>query len=108
MKMRFEFGVAHQSHMAGANPDKLDKCRFADYYSADEYADGFRDECEPTIYLIVEGKYVFHCKTVYGGNDLAWVYHLESKPWGQIETRIWWKEFKANPEKFFDLAQAVL
>lgn len=101
--MEIEFGVAYLYHMGGAKPKHIDDCRFKDYDSARAYANTF-DDGEPTIYLIVNNKYAFYCKRSMVVNEPAWVYSIESKPWGQIETRIWWEDFKKNPAKFFSLA----
>lgn len=102
--MDFQFGVAYLYHMGGAGPEHIDHRRFKDYDSAQKYAHTKEDECAPTIYLIVNNKYAFYCKRSMVENELAWVYSIESKPWGQVETRIWWKDFKKNPAKFFSLA----
>lgn len=92
----------------GATPDRLLKERFATYDEADAFAERYRDECEPTIYLIVDGKYVFYCARSAVANEPYKVYHLENIKDGQVETRIWWEEFKKNPKEFLHLAEAVL
>lgn len=106
--MKIEFGVAVQYHMAGATPDRLLRARFATYDEADRYADDYRDECEPTIYVIVDDTYVFYCERSAVANVPYKVYHLEGFKEGQIETRIWWREFEANPQKYLHLATAII
>jgi hypothetical protein len=98
-----EFGVASCHHMAGAYPKYIDHHRFKDYDSAQAYARTFK-ECVPTIYLIVNNRYAFYCERSKVENGIAWVYSIESKPWGQVETRIWWRDFQKNPEAFLHLA----
>ena len=106
--MKIEFGVAVQYHMAGATPDHLHGARFATYDDADRYAEDYRDECEPTIYVIVDDTYVFYCERSAVANEPYKVYHLAGFKEGQIETRIWWREFKANPQKYLHFATAIL
>lgn len=101
--MKVELGVAYRYHMGGAGPQHIDNRRFQDYDSAQAYARTF-DEGEPTIYLIVNDKYAYYCQRSMVENKIAWVYSIESKPWGQVETRIWWREFQKSPEVFFYLA----
>lgn len=110
--MKIEFGVAVQYHFAGATPDHLHGARFATYDEADRYAENYRDECEPTIYVIVDDIYVFYCERSAVANEPYKIYHLapygEGHAEGQIETRIWWREFKKNPKKYLHLATAIL
>lgn len=100
---KFEFGVAECYHMASAKVEHMGKQRFLDYDSAQEYVRTVND-CFPTIYLIVNDEYCFYCKRSAVKNLPCWVYSIESTPWGQIETRIWWNDFIKNPNKFFHLA----
>ena len=106
--MKIEFGVAVQYHMAGADPDHLHGARFATYDDADRYAEDYRDECVPTIYLILDDTYVFDCERSAVANEPCWVMHITSQPWGQVEARVWWREFKQNPQKFIGLATAII
>lgn len=109
--MKYEFGVACQYHCAGAGIDCIGELRFPDYASAKDYADK-EDECIPTIYIIINDRYVFYCGeylvTPRPGDAVPWIYSIESKPWGQIETRIWWGKFIENPEAFFHLAEGEI
>jgi hypothetical protein len=61
----------------------------------------------PTIYAIVDNKYAFYCECSAVVNEPYKIYSLENIEGGQIETRIWWKEFLKNPEKFLHLAQKI-
>ena len=106
--MKIEFGVAIKYHFSGAGPEHLHKERFPDYDSANRYASGYCDECVPTIYLIADGKYVFCCERSAVSNEPYKVYNIQSYPWGQVETRVWWREFIANPKAYLHLAEAVL
>ena len=107
--MKYEFGVAKKYHFSGAGVEDLESERFSTYEEAFAYASE-EDECVPTIYIIVDEKYAFLCKPYAKGCILSpsdvvpWVYSIESKPWGQIETRIWWEELKKNPSAFYHLA----
>lgn len=106
--MKLQFGVAICCHCTGANPDYLTKDRFATYEEADKFAEMYREECEPTIYVILNDKYVFHCERSAVENQPYKIYHLKIFKEGQIETRIWWKEFTKHPLDFVHLAQAIL
>ena len=106
--MKIEFGVAVMYHFSGANPDHLTPERFATYDEADEFAEYYRDECEPTIYVILGGQYVFNCKRSAVENAPYKIYHIESFKEGQTETSVWWEEFTANPQNFLHLAQAKI
>ena len=106
--MDIKFGVAVAYHCAGAGPSALHENRFATYDEADQYADQYRDECEPTIYVIVDNKYVFYCKRSAVANEPHIIYHLETFDEGQIETRIWWRKFSEHPENFLHLATAII
>ena len=106
--MKIQFGVAIQYHCSGADPDHLTKDRFATYDEADLFAEMCRDECEPTIYVILNDKYVFHCERSAVANQPYKIYHLETFKGGQVETRIWWREFTTHPLDFVHLAQAIL
>lgn len=102
--MKYQFAVAVHYHHMGANPDHIRKERFDDYDSADAFAQNYRDECEPTIYVIIDEKYVFYCERTAVDNKVAYVYSLQSTGWGQIKTSIWWEDFLENPEIFYYLA----
>lgn len=102
--MKYQFAVAVQYHFSGASPDRITKERFNDYDSANAFADTFRDECEPTIYIIIDEKYVFYCTRSAVANKVAYVYSLQSTGWGQIKTTIWWENLIKNPEIFYYLA----
>ena len=105
--MKYEFGVASLYHMAGAGIEYLGEERFPDYASAKSYADQ-EEECMPTIYIIIDEKYAFYCGRYFveplPGDVVPYVYSIESKPWGQIETRIWWNKLVENPSAFYHLA----
>lgn len=111
--MKYSFGVACAYHMAGAGVDHIGKMRFPNYASAKAYADTV-DDCQPTIYIIIDGKYAFYCKpyapcVALSKNDVVpYVYSIESKPWGQVETRIWWEKLIKNPSAFYHLAEGVI
>ena len=107
--MKYEFGVAKQYHMAGADVDHLGDERFPDYATAKLYADQ-EDECQPTIYIIIDNKYAFYCEPYAScvklrkGDVVPYVYSIQSTPWGQIEVRIWWNKLIENPQSFYRLA----
>ena len=106
--MDIKFGVAVAYHMAGATPDKLLKERFSTYDEADRYAEQYRDVCEPTIYLIVDNRYVFNCERSAVANEPYKVYYIKNFKEGQIETRVWWREFTKDPKKFLYLAETII
>ena len=107
--MKYEFGVATKYHFSGARVENLESKRFSTYEEALKYASQ-KNECIPTIYIIIDEKYAFYCKPYAKGCVLSsnqvvpWVYSIENKPWGQVETRIWWEELKKNPSNFYHLA----
>lgn len=105
--MKIEFAVASCCHMAGAGINYIRRERFLDYDSAKAYADTFND-CLPTIYIVINDLYVFYCHRSAVANTISWIYSIESKPWGQVETKIWWNKFIENPEAFFHLAVGKL
>lgn len=111
--MKYSFGVACAYHMAGAGVDHIGKMRFPTYASAKAYADK-EDECMPTIYIIIDDKYAFFCKpyasyvTLSKNDVVPYVYSIESKPWGQVETRIWWRNLVENPTAFYHLAEGII
>ncbi len=106
--MKYEFAVAYAYHMSGGKVEDIDSRRFADYDSAEEYAHSF-DDCHPTIYIIIDDKYVFYCHRSMVSNSISWVYSIEAKtPWGQVETRIWWKALEENPSAFYHLAEGII
>ena len=102
--MKYQFAVAVEYHCIGADPDHIRKERFDDYDSANAFAENYRDECEPTIYIIIDEKYVFYCKRSAVDNAVSYVYSLQSTGWGQIKTSIWCEDFLENPEIFYYLA----
>lgn len=106
--MKIEFAVAVQYHFTGATPDHLTKERFATYDDADAFAEQYRDECAPTIYVIVNNKYVFNCERSAVANEPYKIYYLKGFEEGQIEIRVWWREFKKDPKKFLHLATAII
>lgn len=108
--MNLEFGVAYLYHHAGAPPKYLDGHWFKDYDSAAEHARRFCDECAPTIYLVVNRKWVFYCERSAVCNEPYVVYSIQVLPGnvGQVETRIWWSEFIKDPEKYLHYAESVL
>ena len=105
--MKYAFGVAEKYHFAGAGVEDLGKTRYPDYASAKAYADTV-DDCLPTIYIIIDDKYAFYCEPyktpLQPGDVVPFVSSIECKPWGQVETRIWWKALEQNPEAFYHLA----
>lgn len=102
--MKYQFAVAIQYHCIGAGPDRITKERFDDYDSADAFADKYRDECEPTIYIIIDEKYVFYCERSDFDNEVACVYNLQFTGWGKIKIDIWWEHLIENPKNFYYLA----
>ena len=107
--MKYEFAVAHAYHMSGAKVADIDSMRFSNYREAQEYARTFLEYCEPTIYIIIDDKYAFYCQYSELFDEVPWVYSIEAKtPWGQVETRIWWKALKENPSAFYHLAEGVI
>ena len=105
--MKYEFGVASLYHMAGAGVEYIGKERFPDYASAKAYADQ-EEESMPTIYIIIDEKYAFYCEPyavpLRPGDVVPFVSSIECQPWGQVETRIWWKALEQNPSAFYHLA----
>ena len=106
--MKVEFGVAICYHCCGASPKHLTEERFTDYDSANAFAEKFREECEPTIYCIINDKYIYYCSRSAVENSIYQIYNIQNMGWGQIETRIWWREFEKNPKKFFQFAVGIL
>jgi hypothetical protein len=106
--MKYEFAVAHAYHMSGGRVEDIDEERFSSYQEAQEYARTFLEYCEPAIYIIVDNEYVFYCHYMEVFEDIPWVYSIQSMPWGQVETRIWWKKLEENPKGFYHLAQGRL
>lgn len=106
--MKIEFGVAVMYHFNGASPKRLTAERFATYDEADKFADYYRNECEPTIYVIFDNQYIFNCERSAVENAPYKIYHIENFKEGQIETSIWWEEFIANPKNFLHFAQAKI
>jgi hypothetical protein len=104
IKMKYQFAVAVQYHCMGADPDRITKERFDDYDSANAFADKYREECEPTIYIIIDEKYIFYCKRSAVANKVSYVYSLQNTGWGQIKTTIWWEHLVENPKNFYYLA----
>ena len=114
LNFKYEFGVAFLYHRCGAGPEHMDECRFKTYKEAREYAKRTAFECNPTIYIIINDKYVFYCHP-YGLDEYAtedspcaYIYSIESKSWGQMRTTIWWREFAKNPSAFLHLAEAEI
>ena len=111
--MKYEFAVAAASHMNDAPPEYIGKKRFADYRSAKDFANTY-DDCNPTIYIIIDDKYVFCCcpyaNHVFLTDDMVvqYVYSIELKPWGYVKTLIWWEDFVQNPQEFYHLAQGTI
>lgn len=107
--MKYEFAVACACHCSGAGIQYIGKERFSTHKAAQNYADKI-DDCIPTIYIIIDDKYVFYCHPYHPSvwlakNDVVpWVYSIQPTPWGEIETRIWWRELIKNPQAFYHLA----
>jgi hypothetical protein len=114
--MKCEFGIAYKPHHSGASANDLTERRFPTFRQANKAAHSY-DDCFPSIYLIIDDKYVFHFRPYNSevwenipedGNYISYILHIESKPWGQIRTLVWWEEFVKNPEQFFHLAERIL
>lgn len=105
--MKYKFAVAHVYHMSGGSVKDIDDMRFPNYKEAKEYAKTFLD-CDPTIYIIIDDKYAFYCHYSKIFDEVSWVYSIQPTPWGQIETRIWWKRLNENPQAFYHLAEGKL
>ena len=105
--MKFEFRVASLYHFSGANPEYIKGPSFNNYDSAKEYSNTL-DECMPTIYLVVDEKYVFYCERSTVENIPYKIYRIQSFEGGQIETKIWWTEFIKNPKKYLHFVQKIL
>lgn len=110
--MIIEFGVAWTPHSNGARYTKIDHKRFPDYDKALEYACTF-DDCLPTIYLIVDKKYVFDCRRSKVKNIPYCIYHIERimsdrGSTGMVETSIWWDDFVKDYKKYLHLAEGEL
>lgn len=105
--MDIKFGVAISYHCAGAPPENLREERFMTYDRTNEFAERFRDECKPTIYVIVDDKYAFYCERSAVANRPYKIFNLRSFKGGEVETRVWWRDFWANPEKFLHLAVGI-
>ena len=108
MGHKYEYGVAYRDHYAGATPDYLTSERFQDYDSAQNWASNNIIDCFPTIYLIVDDKYVFHCTRSKVENLPYEIEYYQTTEWGQITTIVWWKNFIQEPTKFFHLCAGKL
>ena len=106
--MKYEFAVAHAYHMSGGRVEDIDNMRFLNYKEAEDYARTFLEYCHPTIYIIIDNKYVFYCHYSEIFDEVPWVYSIQSTPWGQIETRIWWNKLVENPSVFYHFAVGEL
>lgn len=102
--MKIKFRVAVEYHRAGADAKSLLPQQFSTYDDANAFAETYRHECEPTIFVVVDNLYAFYCERSAVANEPYKVYSLKTTDYGQIETRIWWREFKKDPEKFLHLA----
>ena len=102
---KIEFGVAAADRTIGTVKD-LYPCRFADYDSAKAYANTFGD-CFPTVFCIVNDKYVFNCERCATLNRPYKIYKIESHDWGQTTTSVWWDNFITEPEKYFSFAEII-
>lgn len=105
--MIIEYGVAYAHHFCGAPYTQMDDMRFSDYDKALEYASTFED-CEPTIYLIVDKKYVFDCERSKVKNCPYCIYNVEKIVGGIVKVSIWWHEFIKDYEKYLYLSVGEL
>jgi hypothetical protein len=106
--MLIEFGVAACTHSSGADVKYLLKERFSTYDEAHQYAESYHDICMPTIYVIVDNKYAFYCERSAVVNEPYKIYSLENIEGGQIEIRIWWKDFIKQPQSFLHLSAGII
>lgn len=104
--MKIEYGVAYSYHYSGSHYSNIRAC-FNDYDSAKEYADTLEDGL-PTIYCVIDKKYVFYCDRSQVKNEPYRLYKIETFEGGQIWTMIWWNDFCKNPQKFLHLAEGIL
>lgn len=105
--MKVDFGVAVAFHFSGADVSQLLPKRFPTYDEAAEYANGYRHECVPTIYAILNDEYAFYCERSAVKNEPYEVYCLTLTEEGYNKTGVWWKIFVRNPEKFIHLGQRI-
>ena len=102
--MKINFGVSAVYHCAGGPVENMFPERFEDYDSAFRYGCEMEPACFPTVYLILDDTYVFHCERSRVENQPYKVQYYESHNWGMVETMVWWKYFLANPYDFLLLA----
>lgn len=102
--MRIEFAVSCASHMFGSTLSNMNPKRFNSYDEAFHYGHEIEEGCYPTVYCIVDGKYILNCQRCEFDNVPYKVYKYESLEHGYIETAVWWEDFVKNPEEFLYLA----
>lgn len=107
--MKIKFGVAYENRTFGAPYTKMDGIYFSDYKSAVDYSNGI-DDCYPTIYVIIDDKYVYECEgeSKFGYNCITWLSKTETVDDVIITYRINWSKFCEHPEKFYKYAVGIL
>lgn len=105
--MQISFGVAVAMHFAGANVSDLLPKRFPTYDDADQYAESYKHDCVPTIFVILNEEHAFYCTRSAVKNEPYEVYCLALTEEGYNKTGVWWEDFVRNPEKFIHLGQRI-
>lgn len=105
--MTIQFGVAVVYHCSGASVKNLCPRRFADYDSAFHYGKEVEPNCNPTVYVILDNTYAFHCERSRVVNAPYKVMSFTSHNWGMTETMVWWGKFLENPYYFVSLAEKI-
>lgn len=105
--MKINFGVAAVYHCAGAPVENLFPERFEDYDSALHYGQEMEPDCIPSVYVILDNAYAFHCERSRVENAPYKVMSFTTHDWGMTETMVWWNKFLANPYYFVALAEKI-
>lgn len=106
--MNITFGVAVKYHFSGANAEDLLPNRFTTYDDANQYANKYRDECEPSIFVILDEKYAFDCVRSAVENIPSRIYYVKNFEDGQIEFNIWWQDFLKAPYNYLPLGVKII
>jgi hypothetical protein len=106
--MKVCYGVAIKPRFSGADVEDLLPKRFITYDDAKEYSEKYQHECVPTIFLILNNKYAFYCERSKVTNEPYKIYSLTTFNEGQIEIRIWWKDFIKQPQSFLHLSAGII
>ena len=106
--MKIEFGVAVAYHCSGALVEDLLEARFPTFDDAYAYGIEIEQECIPSVFVILDNFYVFHCERSRVENKPYKVMSFLTHDWGMVETMVWWDKFLANPYWFVSLAVAKL